>query len=175
MFEGLSLESRFVVSALTENEVSLLLRIAACLGRHRVHVESFSCTNGPASQLYQHTLVVKASPDRVRRAVKQIGACVGVLNVTCRAVEDTLDREVALFKLSVDAKTVGNALARVVRTSRARIVVAAKDYVVVEKTGSDEEIEELSGGLEPFGVVEFVRSGKVSVTKPRPEISSSGL
>jgi acetolactate synthase-1/3 small subunit len=166
------MDSQFVVSALTEKEVSSLLRVTACLGRHNVEIDSLCCTNGRGDDVYQHTLVVNATPDRVRRAVKQIGACVGVLEVHYHAVEDTLDREVALFRLSVDAASLGNSLAKVVRSGRARILVAGQGYVVLEKTGSRDEIEEFSNNLEPFGVMEFVRSGKVTVTKPRPKLAS---
>ncbi len=160
------MDPQFTVSALTENDSSSLLRLAACLGRHRVKIESFTCTNGGKSKLYQHTIVVRATPERVRRAVKQIGAAMGVLDVNFHRDEETHERQVALFKLSLDATAIGSSLGKIVRTSRARILVAGSGYVVVEKTGSQREIEELLGSLEPFGVMEFVRSGSISVTKP---------
>ncbi len=160
------MDPQFTVSVLTENDSASLLRLAACLGRHRVKIESFTSTNGDASRLYQHTVVVRASPDRVRRAVKQIGAAVGVLEVNYHREVDTHERQVALFKLSIDAAAVGNSVGKIVRTSRARILIAGSGYVVVEKTGSKDEIEELFSRLEPFGVMEFVRSGSITVTKP---------
>ncbi len=160
------MDPQFTVSARTENDSSSLLRLAACLGRHRIKIESFTCTNGEASNVYQHSIAVRAAPDRIRRAVKQIGALVGVIEVSYHRDVETHDREVALFKLSLDAASVRNSLSKIVRTSRARILVAGAGYVVVEKTGSQDEIEELFGRLEPFGVMEFVRSGRVMVTKP---------
>ena len=160
------MDPQFTVSVLTENDSASLSRLVACLGRHRVKIESFTCTNGDASKLYQHTVVVRSSPDRVRRAVKQIGAAVGVLEVSFHRDFETHERQVALFKLSLDAGAVGKSLGKIVRTSRARILIAGSGYVVVEKTGSQDEIEELSGSLEPFGVMEFVRSGSITVTKP---------
>ena len=165
------MDPQFSVSALTENDIGSFLRVAACFGRHRVVIESFSCTNGEESGVYRHSLVVRATPDRIRRAIKQIGASVGVLAASYRPVEDTVDREVALFKLSVDGAAIGNSLARIVRTSRARILIMGEGYVVLEKTGTADEIEELSENLQHFGVMEFERSGKVSVTKPRPEFA----
>ena len=165
------MESRFSVSALTENDTNSLLRVTSCLSRHQLKIESFSCTNVESTDVYQHTWIVRATADRVRRAVKQIGACIGVLEVMYRRDEEMLGREVALFKLAVDATTIGDSLASVVRASRARILVAAAGYVVVEKTGSSQEIEEFFGSMEPYGVMEFVRSGRITVTKRRPELA----
>ena len=162
------MDPKYTLSVVTENETSALLRLATCLARHRVEIESFTCAAGDQSDLYRHTVVVRAHPDRIRRAIKQIGACVGVLSVHYQSDGATVDREVALYKLSVDASAVGNSLQKLVRSSRARILVAGQDYVVVEKTGHGDEIQELFENLEPFGVTEFVRSGRVMVTKSQP-------
>ncbi len=92
------MDPQFTVSARTENDSSYLLRLAACLGRHRIKIESFTCTNSEASNVYQHSIAVRAAPDRIRRAVKQIGALVGVLEVSYHRDVETHNREVALFK-----------------------------------------------------------------------------
>ena len=79
---------------------------------------------------------------------------------------ETVNRELGLYKLSVDLASGGEALERVVRQRRAKVVLGGLDYVVIEKTGSTDEIQELLSSLEPFGVMEFVRSGQTTVTKP---------
>lgn len=163
------MDPQFTISVLTENETSALIRLTACLGRHRVHIESLTMTESEVSGVYQYTIVVRAEPERIRRAMKQIGAALGVFRANYHADGETLDREIALYKLSVDDVADGNSLEKLVRNSRARILVAGSGYVVLEKTGHKNEIEELFNSLEPFGVMEFVRSGRVTVTKPRPE------
>ena len=163
------MDPQFTISILTVNETSALLRLTACLSRHRVHIESLTMTQGEVSDVYRHTIVVRADPECVRRTVKQIESGVGVLRAEYHAEGETVDREVALYKLSVDGVAGGKSLEKLVRNSRARVLVAGSGYVVVEKTGHKDEIEELFSSLEPFGVMEFVRSGRVAVTKPAPE------
>ena len=80
--------TRYRVSALTEGDGVLLLRIIACLGRHRIEIESFRCHNPPSAATFEYDLIVRTRADRIRRAVKQIGACVGVASVDWRVVED---------------------------------------------------------------------------------------
>ena len=78
---------RYRVSALTENSGTLLLRLIAVLGRHRVEIVSLSCVNPAGSTVYEHELIVRAEADHVRRAVKHMGACVGVVRIDYR-IED---------------------------------------------------------------------------------------
>ena len=72
---------RLTISVLTERETSELLRLAAALSRHRLYVESYSCAEGEVTSTYQHTIVVRAPMERVRRAIRQVSAGVGVLKV----------------------------------------------------------------------------------------------
>ena len=117
----------------------------------------------------RHTAAVIGEADRVRRAMKQLGSALGVLEARyCRGGE-TIDRELGLYTLSMDLAAGGAALKDTVTRNGARVVVAGADYIVIEKTGSREEVEDLFKSLEPFGVMEFVRSGQTTVTKPVAE------
>ena len=164
-----ALDPQFTISMLTEKEASALLRVVATLGRHRLQIESFASTTVGTAELYRHTVVVRATPDRVRRVMKQLSSALGVVEADYYSQGETVDRELGLYRLSVDLAGGGEALERLVRQTRARIVLAGSDYVVVEKTGSPDELEELFNSLEPFGVMEFVRSGQTTVTRPMAE------
>jgi acetolactate synthase-1/3 small subunit len=43
---------------------------------------------------------------------------------------------------------------------------------VISKSGRRSEIEELYEKLKPFGIMQFVRSGRISVSKEKMEIST---
>lgn len=80
--------ARYRLSALTENSSALLLRLFACLVRHRIEILGIACTNPAGSAVYEMELNVRADADHVRRAVKQIGAFVGVVEIDYRMEED---------------------------------------------------------------------------------------
>ena len=79
---------QYEISALMENSSTLLLRLLACLVRHRIEIVSVTCVNPARSTLYELELLVRADADHVRRAVKQMGACVGVAEIDYRMEKD---------------------------------------------------------------------------------------
>ena len=61
---------------------------------------------------------------------------------------------------------------KVIREHHARILTVDPKFMVIEKTGHVEETQLLFEKLQPFGMLEFARSGRVAVTKPMKELSS---
>ena len=82
------MSARYKVSAVTENSSTVLLRIIACLVRHRIEIASLGCVNPAGSEVYEYEIVVRAPAEHVRRAVKHIGALVGVVGIDYRMEED---------------------------------------------------------------------------------------
>jgi acetolactate synthase-1/3 small subunit len=158
----------------TEPETNALLRIVSTLGRHRLDIESLTSTVAGGGGAYRHTVVVRAATEKVRRVMKQLESAIGVLDAAWYPIDEAIDREMALYKLSVDLVAGGDALESVITRSRARIVLAGADYVIVEKTGGRDEINELFDSLERFGVMEFVRTGQATLTRPPSEAALDG-
>jgi acetolactate synthase-1/3 small subunit len=66
----------------------------------------------------------------------------------------------------------GNVIDNIVRDYHARIIEVSPEYMVIEKTGHKAEISELLAKLEPYGVLQFVRSGRVAITRQVRELNS---
>jgi acetolactate synthase-1/3 small subunit len=66
----------------------------------------------------------------------------------------------------------GNIIGHVVRAHHARILEVSPEYIVIEKTGHKTEIDELLTQLEPYGVLQFAKSGRVAITKQVKELNS---
>ena len=58
------------------------------------------------------------------------------------------------------------------RAHNARILEVSPEYMVIEKTGHKTEITELLTQLEPFGLLQFAKSGRVAITKQVKELNS---
>lgn len=161
-------DASYTLSILTERESGALVRLMMTLARHRIGIDSLTTTTEETSGIYRHVIGITARPDRVRRAMKQIQAAVGVLTGDCFPGGETVDREVALFKVGVGDVQEGDALRELVRARRARVLVQSGDYIIIEKTGYGRELVEFSESLRPFGIIEYVRSGRVMVTRTGP-------
>ena len=59
----------------------------------------------------------------------------------------------------------------IIKDSHATIVTVSPEFFVIEKTGFREETEQLRKDLAPYGILQFVRSGRISVTKAKMGIS----
>ena len=89
------MHAQYTVTALTEKENSSFLRLIAAMGRHRIAIDSYACSTSPSGATYKHVLTVRARPEGMRRAVKQIGGYVGVLGICYRSLEENANSEKA--------------------------------------------------------------------------------
>ena len=102
----------------------------------------------------------------VRKVVKQIEKQIEVFQAYYHTLDEIIYQEIALYKLPIKVITKGAQLEKIMRQHHARILTVEEEFLIVEKSGHKEETQELLEQLEPFGVIEFVRSGRVAIIKP---------
>ena len=79
--------------------------------------------------------------------------------------------ETALYKVKSSSLFEEKQIQNMIKDSRANIVTVKPDYFVIEKTGWRVETEDLYQKLKPYGLLQFVRSGRISVSKKSMDIS----
>jgi len=97
---------------------------------------------------------------------------IDVLKVFVHTADQIIYQEIALFKVTTNGLMSGNVIDHIVRTHNARILEVSPEYMVIEKTGHKTEITELLTQLEPFGLLQFAKSGRVAITKQVKELNS---
>ena len=85
--------------------------------------------------------------------------------------EETIFQENALYKVKSSFLFEERQIQNIIKASHATIVTVSPEFFVIEKTGFREETEQLRKDLSPFGLLQFVRSGRISVTKAKMGIS----
>ena len=70
-------------------------------------------------------------------------------------------QEMALYKVPTDEIAEKVKVERLLRKYGARAVVIRKDYTIFEATGQREETDKLVQVLEPYGLIEFVRTARI--------------
>ena len=101
----------------------------------------------------------------VRKLARQIEKQVEVLKVYYNTNDDIIWQEMALYKVPTEVVAEKVMVERLLRENGARAVVIRKDYTVFEATGHREETDKLIEVLQPYGLIEFVRSARVAIIK----------
>ena len=118
------------------------------------------------------TLAVRTTPEMVTKVARQMEKLVDVLKVFVHTPDEVICQELALFKVATKTMMTGSVIDHVVRSHHARILDVSPEYMVIEKTGNKSEITELLNELEPHGLMQYVRSGRVAVTRQVKELNA---
>jgi len=158
-------KQEFNITVYTENQIGLLNRIAIIFTRRKINIDSLNTSPSEIDSIHRFNIVVNESEEIVRKVCRQIEKQVEVLKVYYHTNADVIWQEMALYKVSTDVIAEQVSVERLLRENGARVVVLRKDYTVFETTGHREETDALISILQPYGLIEFVRSARVAIIK----------
>ena len=159
------MKNEFIIIIYSENHIGLLTRITIVFTRRKINIESLTVSESAIKGIYKFTIVVKSNQDQVKKVVGQIEKIVDVLKAFYHTNEEMIYQEIALYKVSTQSLYESDLIERIVRNSGARILEITREYTVIEKTGHKEETQELFEQLNKFKVMQFIRSGRVALTR----------
>ncbi len=159
----------YVISVLTENKSGLLNAITIIFTRRKINIESINVSESEVAGVSRYTIVVKITRERAEKLVKQIRKLIEVLGAFLYEEEDTHFQELALYKVPLEPflNDSNNRIEKLIRDNFARILVIEREYIIIEKTGRKSETQKLFEELKAYGVSEFVRSGRISISKSK--------
>jgi acetolactate synthase-1/3 small subunit len=159
------MKQEFTVTVYTENQIGLLNRIAIIFSRRKINIESLNTSPSEVEGIHRFTIVINELEEVVKKLVRQIEKQVEVLKAYYNTPDEIVWQELALYKVPTDEIAEKVKVERLLREYGARAVVIRKDYTVFETTGHREETDKLVEVLEPYGLIEFVRSARVAIIK----------
>jgi acetolactate synthase I/III small subunit len=159
------MKQEFTVTVYTENQIGLLNRIAIIFSRRKINIESLNTSPSEVEGIHRFTIVINEVEDVVKKLARQIEKQVEVLKAYYNTPDEIVWQELALYKVPTDEIAEKVKVERLLREYGARAVVIRKDYTVFETTGHREETDKLVEVLEPYGLIEFVRSARVAIIK----------
>ncbi len=159
------MKREYTITVYTENQVGLLNRIAIIFSRRKINIDSLNTSPSEVEGIHRFTIVMDETEDVVRKLTRQIEKQVDVLRALYNSEEEIVWQEMALYKVPTDEIAEKVKVERLLREHGARAVVIRKDYTVFETTGHREETSNLIRVLEPYGLIEFVRSARVAIIK----------
>lgn len=161
----------YTISVYSENNVGLLNRISGIFLKRHINVESLNVSKSEIDNVSKFTIVVHTTEEWTRKIVGQIEKQVEVIKAFYHTDEDTIYQESALFKIASNLLFDERQIQNIIKDSHAQIVTVSRDFFVLAKTGRRHEVDEMYEALEPYGIMQFVRSGRIAVTKATMPIS----
>ncbi|MDR1601116.1 MAG: acetolactate synthase small subunit [Tannerella sp.] len=166
----------YTVIIFSENTVGLLNQIAIIFTRRQLNIETLSVSPSAIEGIHKFTITTFADADTIDKVVKQIDKRVDILKAYCNTDEDLVYQEIALYKLATDQFLKLKSVEELVRKYDARVLEINETCVVLEKNGHYEETQALFRELsERIGVLQFIRSGRIAITKSKVERLSDML
>ena len=159
------MKQEYIISAYSENHIGLLNRITIIFTRRKVNIESLTVSESALKGISKFTIVVNETKDKVSNIVKQIDKQIEVLKAFYHTNEEMIYQEIALYKVPTAPIMESDQIERLIRSHNARILEITPEYTVIEKTGHKEETQELFTKLNQFGVLQFIRSGRIAITR----------
>ncbi len=155
----------FTITVYTENQIGLLTRIATMFSRRKINIDSLNTSPSEIEGIHRFTIVIDEKEEVVRKLARQLEKQVEVLKVYYNTNDEIVWQEMALYKVPTNEIAEKVKVERLLRQYGARAVVIRKDYTIFETTGQREETDNLVRVLEPYGLIEFVRTARVAIIK----------
>lgn len=158
-------KQEYTITVYTENQVGLLNRIAIIFSRRKINIESLNTSPSEIDSVHRFTIVINETEEVVSKLCRQIEKQVEVLKAYYNTADEIIWQELALYKVPTEIIAAEVKVERLLSQHGAKAVVIRKDYTVFEVTGHREETDNFIKVLEPYGLIEFVRSARVAIIK----------
>jgi acetolactate synthase-1/3 small subunit len=165
---GMRTGRKHVLSILAENKPGVLTRIAGLFARRGFNIDTLAVGPTDDPTVSRFTLTVDGAKHPIDQVTKQLHKLVNVLKIRDLEPEESVARELALFKIACDGGARGEVM-QIAEIFRGKVVDVGRRSLVIEVTGTDEKIEAFEALVRPFGLIEMVRTGEIAISRGRGE------
>jgi acetolactate synthase I/III small subunit len=152
------------ICALTENRPGVLARIAGLFSRRAFNLLSVTAEEAASPDVYCITLVVEEDDTKLEQVAKQLFKLIDVEQVSVLSPRPTVERQLVLVKVRAPNGDRGR-VAQEANIFNARVVHVGAATMTMELAGDPAQVKDFLKALESFGILEVVRSGKISLLK----------
>ena len=160
----------YTVSVYTENNVGILNRLSAVFLKRHINIESMTVSRSEIENVHRFTFVVNISEVLARKIIGQLEKQIEVIGAFYHTDDEVIYQETALFKISTE-HLYDEKIQQKLKFRRAHIVTITERYFVIETSGLKDDIDRMYEKLKPYGLLQFVRSGRIAITRPKMAIS----
>ncbi len=160
----------YTITVFSENTVGLLNQITIIFTRRGLNIETLSVSPSALPGIHKFTITIYSDESTIEKVVKQIDRRIDILKAFYNTDEDLVHQEIALYKIATDKLMQLDSVENLIRNHGVKVLDINENSVVFEKTGHYQETQDLFDELhKKIGVLQFIRSGRVAITKSKVE------
>ena len=155
---------RHTISVLVENKFGVLARVSGMFSGRGFNIESLNVAPTHDASLSRITAVLKGDESSLELCIRQLRKLINVVEVVDFKDGQAVARELVLVKVRSDMNSRPEVL-QIADIFRAKIVNLSPDSLIIEATGDGDKVTALLGLLEPFGIIELARTGRLALKR----------
>jgi len=155
---------KHILSILVENKPGVLARVAGLFSRRGFNIDTLAVGPTDDESISRITLTLDGAVHPIDQVTKQLHKLVNVLKIRDMEPEETVAREMAMFKVSAAVENRAEII-QFAEIFRAKIVDVSRRTMTIEVTGSAEKIEAFERMIRPHGLIEMVRTGEIAIAR----------
>ena len=159
---------KHILSLQVENQPGVLARIAGLFSRRGFNIDTLTVGPTEDPNISRVTLTVDGALHPIDQVTKQLNKLVNVIKIRDMEPEQTIAREMALFRVSAAVEN-RSEIMQFADIFRGQIIDVSRRTLTIEITGTAEKIEAFERMVRPHGLVEMARTGEVAISRSRPE------
>jgi acetolactate synthase-1/3 small subunit len=155
---------KHTLSVLVENKPGVLTRIAGLFARRNFNIDSLAVGETENPRYSRMTITVDGQAQPIEQVTKQLHKLVNVLKINDLEPATTLQRELVLMKVAADSSNRAEVM-QLAGIFRAKVIDVSPQSLVLEVTGDTGKVAAITKVLQPFGIIELVRTGKIAISR----------
>lgn len=158
------MEEKTCLSLLVENNFGVLSRISGLFARRGYNIDSLTVGTTVDAKFSRITITVTGDEQILTQIKKQLNKLIDVITVIELKPHESITRELVFIKVKANNIT-RSQIVEIANLFRANIVDVARESLILEITGTREKIDAFFNMIEPYGILEFIRSGDTGLQR----------
>ena len=155
---------RHTIAVLVENSIGALNRIVNLFSARGFNLESVTVGETDDPTISRLTLVTTGDDRIIAQVNRQLNRLIDVLQVEDLTAQEHVERELCLLKIAYTQEN-RSELMGTLEIFRGKVVDVTSETMTFELTGPTKKINAFIGMMQPHGIKEIARSGRVAMRR----------
>ena len=152
------------ISVLVANKPGVLVRVALVFARRGYNIDSLVVSPSIDPRFSRMTITAQGDPGTLDQIIKQASKLIDVIHAGEHRHENSIEKELAILKIKCKPAQ-KSTVTKLLKRFHAHALETTDSTMVIEQTGTTNELDELEELVKKFEIIEMVRTGKILMAR----------